>query len=398
MKNSFHLFFLTSSRIPGEKAESIAILKNIVELSKKCNTFLLITRRNNPYNISECDKFLLQKIKRIKLFSISLIHITKNIRFQQLFFRLLTITFGLSSVFFLTKNKIGSNDFLMTRESNLLHILLKFKKIHNYKIILELHQIPTQKNFIKLLPDFRKCYKILTISQYQKNKLIDYGLSEANIHCLRSGFDSSLFYPTIVPNFDIRKNLNINKNKKIVMYAGSLYGWKNIDFILKSVKFVNSKICCIILGGTEEQIIKLKREHETNEVEFIPRVSHDLVSQYLVQADVLVQYSSITKNDNLQSFSPIKIMEYLGMGKPILVSRTPWNEEIIQHKKNGLLYDPESPQELAEMIDKILNNKNLQKILRSNSIIDSKNYSYENRAKKLLELITKNGHNYDYTN
>jgi len=79
----------------------------------------------------------------------------------------------------------------------------------------------------------------------------------------------------------------------------------------------------------------------------------------------------------------------MAAGKPILAPRQSWIEEILKNNETALLFNENSPKDLAEKIKQIKNNKELSEKLAKNAEQQSKNYTYQKRAEKLLEHINQ---------
>ena len=388
MNFKWRMYYLTPSRIPNEKAEGLAILKNIDHLkSEKKDVVLLSPKRKNIFNISDIEDFFILKNKFSvkKIFSISLLHLTKQPKLQYLFFQLMTNIFIFFSLIHIKNDQTSKKKFIFVRDINSLKCSLKFQFICNIPIFFEFHQLPNTKNSNNELKLLNKCTAIITISDYQKKHLEKIGINKKSIHVLRSGYDPNDFLLE-QKNIDIRKILKIKNNEFIIMYTGSLESWKSVDFIINSAKYVKKNILYVFVGGTKKQIENLKKS--TNEkIKFLEYIPHNKISQYLEQADLLVHYTNPNAPQSLMSFSPIKIFEYMASGKPILAPNLPWINEIIQNNQNGLLYDPFSSEDLAQKIDFIFGNPNLINKLGTRAKIDSKKYSYKTRINKLIKII-----------
>jgi len=82
--------------------------------------------------------------------------------------------------------------------------------------------------------------------------------------------------------------------------------------------------------------------------------------------------------------SPIKMFEYLASGVPIISSNLPVLCEVLNNR-NSILVHPEDLDEWIEAIKKIKNDLVLSKYLVDNALNDIKKYSWNERAKKILE-------------
>jgi glycosyltransferase involved in cell wall biosynthesis len=79
----------------------------------------------------------------------------------------------------------------------------------------------------------------------------------------------------------------------------------------------------------------------------------------------------------------------MAAGKPILAPRQPRIEEVLKDGENALLFDEDSPKDLAEKIELIKNNPELADRIAKNAKQQSAKYTYQERAKRLLEYLNQ---------
>ncbi len=382
------LFVLTSARIPGEKAESIAILKNCEALKKNgCNVELLTPKRKDKTkNVKMNDYGILTKFPIHWLFTISLLNFSKNPMFQKFAFILMVSFFALSCMK-LIKNDKDTEKFVLIREPFLAKIFVIFKKSLKFHLIYELHQLPRpneSKDF------FEKFDAIITISDYLRLAVKELGVKIEEKFYVHTGYDKKLFSNFNTESISmIRKKLK-NNNELLITYTGSLAEWKSTEFILESCKYITKNVKFVIVGGTENEISKLRKKFNSEKIHFQPRIPHKIIPDYLNASDILVMYTPpIKKIKGLSSFAPLKLLEYLAVGKPILAPELPWIKEVIHNLENGILFDPESPKNLAEQIDNLIDNKKIMEKIAKNAKKDSEKYTLDKRANLIIEIISK---------
>jgi len=82
------------------------------------------------------------------------------------------------------------------------------------------------------------------------------------------------------------------------------------------------------------------------------------------------------------------IIEAMAVGLPSIASRAGGVPNIIQHQKNGLLFETKKPEALTEQIFNYIKNSDLQQKIKSQCLIDSQKYSKEIIVNKLIEIVT----------
>lgn len=163
-----------------------------------------------------------------------------------------------------------------------------------------------------------------------------------------AGFDPALFF--VRDQNVARKALGIAQRTRIVIYVGHLVPIKAIDSLVKawSIRKDRSKEAAfdemlVIVGAGEcraaldEQVAKLGVQAC---VKFTGVLAQAEVSQWIAAADVLCLPS---RNEGM----PNVIVEALATGVPVVASRVGGIPELITEGKNGLLVEPERPEELA---------------------------------------------------
>ena len=151
----------------------------------------------------------------------------------------------------------------------------------------------------------------------------------------------------------------------------------------KDVKFI-----CLGDGELKEQIeMTAKKSKIDNMFEFLG-VSNN-VSHYLYNSDIFILPS---KWEGL----PISVIEAMAVGIPIIASNVGGVGDLISSNKNGLLIKP-NPNELADSINRLINDKFLRETIGKKAIFDSRRYSVEKMAESYLSLysIKKNKMKYD---
>ena len=113
---------------------------------------------------------------------------------------------------------------------------------------------------------------------------------------------------------------HIQKQNKVVMYAGTLNKRFGIDIILKAFLHMNSSYTLWIFGsGDYEKEVREYAEKCSNIVFWGRRPRNDIL-EYEMQASLLVNVRSADDDYTKYSF-PSKMIEYMQSGTPLLTSR-----------------------------------------------------------------------------
>ncbi|WP_421077476.1 glycosyltransferase family 4 protein [Methanothermococcus sp. Ax23] len=293
-----------------------------------------------------------------------------------------------SLLLFLRFLSIKNNyNYIYTRDLIFAFLVSKFFK--DKKVIYELHDLSNGKIWHFLFKrTFKNLHGCVVISEGLKEELIKWGFN-SKIYVLHDGVDLNRFDINISKK-DVRARLNLPKDKIIISYTGSLQNWKGYETFLKSYKYLKNKknTVYLIVGGSEEQINKLKEVYKNKDIIFVPFVENSKVPLFLKASDILVIPNSSKYEISVKYTSPLKLFEYMASKKPIIASDLPSIREVVGESE-VLFFVPDDERDLALKIEKLINNDELQNKLANNAYEKVKNYAWEKRASKIIEILKK---------
>ena len=183
---------------------------------------------------------------------------------------------------------------------------------------------------------------------------------------------------------DLRRELNLPLNKKIVVYLGLLNKYQGVDSLIEAISYLvrkNGDVHFLIMGYPNvEKYKKIAVEKRINHnITFAGRIDYGKAPQYLSLGDVAVS-PKISKTE-----SNGKLYNYMAMGLPTVVFETPVNREILGN--SGVYAEFNNPVSLAEKLEMILSNgslaENLGEKLREKAV---DGYSWQAVGKKLMGI------------
>lgn len=248
----------------------------------------------------------------------------------------------------------------------------------------EQHQIERDIDGPILDKDFYKQMDgLVCISEKQKEAMVEaHPIDREKIYVHHDGVDLRSYENWTKTG--AREDLGMELNEDIVMYTGHLYPEKDVETLVKAAKHFEEQ--CIIVGGYPEDVSRIKSNITVpDNVTFTGFVPPSEIPLYQTAADVLV--ATVGANNDTDYFSPLKLFEYMAAGKPMVVSRKPEFEEILSHQESALMVKPESVSEMAEAINRCLDDANLGMQLgqRARERVDQ--YDWRVRAQNILTDI-----------
>lgn len=231
--------------------------------------------------------------------------------------------------------------------------------------------------------------KYITVSGYLKQKLIKAGIPGSKIEVIYNGVDTLQIPNDTCPNGSFRREFQMTnknqkskiKNQKLIMVGsiGRLHKVKGYDNLIKAMKYLPSDTKLVIFGEGEE---RGKLESVVKSLDLGNRVSLPgffSSEKALSEIDIYVQPS-------LSEGFGLTVVEAMMRGLPVVVTPAGSLVEIIQDGKTGLMAKTSGPKDIADSINKLINNAKLREELGS----AAKEFAIkEFDVKKWAEKVTK---------
>lgn len=229
--------------------------------------------------------------------------------------------------------------------------------------------------------------KFITISQALADYWIEKGIDTPKIIALHDGFDSRSFENSLTQKA-ARENLGLKNDRKIVIYAGSLYPDRGIEDIIKLAQAFPD-VEYIVVGGPSNQKILFEddvRRKGIKNISFTGWIPQSQVKNFLYAADVLLMTWS-KKVPTIDYCSPLKMFEYMASGRIIVGHGFPTIREVLVDGESAYLVEPDSFEDLVMKLRKALDDTYPSKIAENAQRLAFRNYSWEKRAEEIINHI-----------
>ena len=238
--------------------------------------------------------------------------------------------------------------------------------ITNYpKFINMCLKISKNKLLTKILPFFVDTIVVTSNSTYVK--LISIGINKNKIKHINIGINLSVFKPLNEVN-RVKNKLNIPNDRKIIFFAGDMSPWKGLDIFIKSLKILHER-GLDILGLVAEKGTFEYRQKRIQQIDNL--IKQNRMEEFILfigqyeNIQELYEISDVVVFPYLSSFSlmdiPLSLLEAMAMGKPVIASKIGAIPEVIEHKKNGVLVEPNNVNALVDAILYMLGNSEKSK-------------------------------------
>jgi glycosyltransferase involved in cell wall biosynthesis len=227
------------------------------------------------------------------------------------------------------------------------------------------------------------------ITDFYKRDLINkYGFAESTIGVWTSGVDLTCF--------DVEMSSPKESGRKdnfMLLQHGEISYNRGLFETVQAIGLLNNtKITLTLIGDAvrsnakNDLIIHAARMGVSNQVEIIPRVAYKLIPKYIVQADcAIMAYPNI---DYWNNNNPIKLLEYLAMGK-LIIATDMWTFRSVMGDSKCVKYiKNNSPEEIANAIKYCLENKDkLPEWGHEGINIVKEKYTWDKQASYLMDFL-----------
>lgn len=227
---------------------------------------------------------------------------------------------------------------------------------------------------------------IVCISLKLKSNWVDIGIKESKIFVAHDAVNLSKFSFDL-SKIEARKKLGLEKDKKIIVYTGSLLPGKGVDVLVKCSALL-PQVQFLIVGGASNDVCKFKKQLSNENITFVGYVDHILIPIYQKAADILVlpnTYGSYIDDVT----SPMKLFEYLASQRPIISTNMPSILEILIDNYNALICQTGDASSLAYKISILIDNDQLIEMLIKNALQDLYKYTFAWRSELFIKYINR---------
>jgi glycosyltransferase involved in cell wall biosynthesis len=283
-------------------------------------------------------------------------------------------------------------DIIMISGDTIWSPFLLLMKTFKIPLILDMRSLPIDTDTIKLKNISLYLSRYLTdglttitpeLADILKKK---FHLQDKKIGIWSSGFSKTQFNET---------QENILKNHMndmfVLLHHGSYSPSRGIEELIRSIPLVDTllknKIKLILIGIPQNKIEEIdllcKTLDVSDQVEIIPPVDIEKIPVYIQYCDVGI-IPLPPDNEWWHVSVPLKTLEYLAMGKPIIATNIPFHQKIFNLCNCGILLNSNKPNEIAEAINLLYQNKEkLYDMGKKGKEIVEKYYSWESKATEL---------------
>ena len=183
------------------------------------------------------------------------------------------------------------------------------------------------------------------------------------------------------------------RSRFTVGYTGHLYPGRGAELIL-DIAVRLPDVNFLLIGGEPDDVTRIQAESKTRGLDnvalagFIPNAE---LPRYQAACDILLmpyqkRVAASSGGNIAQYLSPMKVFEYLACGRVIISSDLPVLREVL-NEGNAILLPPDDADAWVEGIRDVRNSPQKRQSLSMKASDDAQQYSWENRAERVLAMV-----------
>ncbi|MEM1392926.1 MAG: glycosyltransferase family 4 protein [Cyanobacteria bacterium P01_D01_bin.116] len=227
----------------------------------------------------------------------------------------------------------------------------------------------------------------VTVADTVKESMISNGMPPEKVIKLHNGYNRLFMQRHPEKAAEWRKKLLKNSREKLVVYSGALEHFKGIDILIEVAQQL-PQIQFVCAGGKKERVAhyqQLAKEKQVDNITFLGFILQQELASLLQAADILAHPHCTGPAATFTS--PLKLFDYFASGTPIVSTRIPSLTEFENTKAIAAWCEPDSVTEFAASIERVLETHPRKIEGHSDSIEFVKQFSWENRAEKILSYV-----------
>jgi glycosyltransferase involved in cell wall biosynthesis len=178
-------------------------------------------------------------------------------------------------------------------------------------------------------------------------------------------------------------------NPPALLYLGSLHPWKGVDRLIAALpQVVDAHL--VIAGGPPARIAELERSAVNfgvaDRVSFCGSVPPEARFRVIADADICLLPLTDTSIASRYT-SPLKLFEYMAVGKPIVAADVPALRGVLTDGRDGVLAPVDDTRQLAAAISRLLADPATAKAIGSAARARARDFSWTARARTLRDFF-----------
>ncbi|WP_262510259.1 glycosyltransferase family 4 protein [Sediminitomix flava] len=183
-----------------------------------------------------------------------------------------------------------------------------------------------------------------------------------------------------------KKDFNLIENKTKIGYVAALTEEKDHNTFIETANLIlqnRDDVHFYIVGSG-----KLEKEIQTKIAE-LNLTEHISLTGFIKEIDAFIPQLDLLLFTSLSEGLGSTILDFFLCKKPVVSTKCGGNEDIVFHRKTGMLAEKKDSKSLAKYVEEVLNNESLKEEIIENAYkLVKQKYSLNNISKETLKVYT----------
>ena len=229
---------------------------------------------------------------------------------------------------------------------------------------------------------------VLPVTSVLADMVVAAGVPKERVTVIPNGIDPERFGNNSLSTPAAKAKLGLG-DRLVLGFTGFVREWHGLDRVVDLVaERIDSGLHLLIVGDGPARESLQARARERGIVDRVTVtgvVDRDRVPDCVAAFDVALQPAVVPHA------SPLKLFEYLAMGRAIVAPATPNITEILTDGENAVLFDPASPDGMRRGLEKVLNDGDLRRRIADGAkrTIGRRKLTWGNNAQRVVDLFDR---------
>ncbi len=234
---------------------------------------------------------------------------------------------------------------------------------------------------------WRRADRCLPVTRVLAGYLERAGVPAARLEVIHNGINQAHFTAHL-DGAAARAELGL-ADRTVLGFTGFVRAWHGLDKIIRWMAREGRHDVHLLVvgeGPARPELEALARDLGVAErVTFTGLVQRDRVPGLVAAFDVALQPAVV------EYASPLKLFEYLALGRAVLAPRLPNLMEILEDGTNALLFDPDKPGDMETVLARLCDDPELRRRLggAARDCIESRGFTWRANAERITALFEK---------
>lgn len=230
---------------------------------------------------------------------------------------------------------------------------------------------------------------VLPVTRVLADAVLASDVPKERIAVIPNGIDPEQFGNNCLPTEKAKAKLGLSR-RLVLGFTGFVREWHGLERVVDLVadRGEGSGLHLLIVGdgpARESLETRARQRGIVDRVSVTGVVDRDRIPDYVAAFDIALQPSVVAYA------SPLKLFEYLAMGRAIVAPASPNIMEVLTDGENAVLFDPGQTDGMLRAIERICTDAELRRRVAdgARSTIARRRFTWDDNARRVVELLDR---------